>query len=132
MRPLMSVPGLAVGLGTLSFATYLAATAPGAAGSDTQGAPVRITMHHQARYRGLVTVSGRLASGEAGHRLAVEFRPTGKDWTPLRGAVTSGGGAFRFAVRLRRSGDLRVRVDEPQAVSADNGGEPAAPQQSDA
>jgi hypothetical protein len=89
-------------------------------------------MQHQARYRGLVTVSGRLASGEAGHRLAVEFRPTGKDWTPLRGAVTSGGGAFRFAVRLRRSGDLRVRVDEPQAVSADNGGEPAAPEQSDA
>jgi rare lipoprotein A len=132
MRPLWRVPRLVAGLGALCFATYLAAGAPGAAGADTQGAPVRVTVGQKVRYRGLMVMRGRLASGEAGHRIAVDFRPVGSDWTTIRAAVSGEGGAFRFTLRPTRSGELRVRVDELQAQSAGNdGGEAAASQQSD-
>ena len=124
MRPLWRYPRLAAGLGALSFATYLAATAPGAAGADTQGAAaVRMSMGHQVRYRGLMVVRGSLANGEAGHRIAVDFRFAGRDWTTVRTATTGEGGTFRFTLRPTRSGELRVRIDEPQAQSADAGGE---------
>src|SRR5919107_2464227 len=114
MRPLRRFPRLAAGLGALSFATYLAATAPGAAGADTQGAAaVRFTTGHQVRYRALMVLRGQLASGEAGHRIAVEFRPAGHDWTLVRTAVSGEGGTFRFVLRPTRSGDLRVRLDDP-------------------
>jgi rare lipoprotein A len=132
MRPQLRVPRLAAGLGALSFATYLAAGAPGAAGADTQGAPVRITIGQKVRYRGLMVLRGRLATGEAGHRIAVDFRPVGSDWTPIRTAVTGEGGTFRFSLRPTRSGELRVRVDELQAqASGNDSGEAASSQQSD-
>jgi hypothetical protein len=88
-------------------------------------------MSHQVRYRGLMVMHGRLATGESGHRISVDFRPAGRDWTALRSAITGEDGTFRLALRLTRSGELRVRVDEPQAQSADSGGEPAPQPQSD-
>ena len=133
MRPLWRFPRLAAGLGALSFATYLAATAPGAAGADTQGAPVRVTIGQKVRYRGLMVLRGRLATGEAGHRIAVDFRAVGGDWQSIRTAVTGEGGTFRFSLRPTRSGELRVRVDEVQAQTAGNDGGTAVPSaQSDA
>jgi rare lipoprotein A len=132
MRPQWRVPRLAAGLGALSFATYLAAGAPGAAGAETQGAPVRVAIGQKVRYRGLMVLRGRLESGEAGHRIAVDFHPSGSDWTTIRTAVSGAGGTFRFSLRPTRSGELRVRVDEVQAQSAGNdGGEAASSQQSD-
>jgi peptidoglycan lytic transglycosylase len=132
MRPFWRVPRLAAGLGALSFATYLAAGAPGAAGADSQGASVRMSMSHQVRYRTMMVVRGRLESGEAGHRIAVDFRPAGHDWTTVRTAVSGEGGAFKFVLRPTRSGELRVRIDEPQAQTADTGGEGAGSLSSDA
>jgi peptidoglycan lytic transglycosylase len=126
MRPLPGVPGLAVGLGALSFATYLAAGAPTAAGADSQGAAVRMSTGHQVRYRGLMVVRGSLANGEAGHRIAVDFRSAGRDWMTVRTGTTGEGGSFRFTLRPTRSGELRVRIDEPQAQSAEAGGDAAA------
>jgi hypothetical protein len=131
MRPQWRVPRLAAGLGALSFATYLAAVAPGAAGADTQGAPVRVQIGQKVQYRGLMVLRGRLQTGEAGHRIAVDFRPARGDWTTIRTAVTGEGGAFRFSLRPTRSGEVRVRVDELQAQSAGNDGGTAASAQSD-
>jgi rare lipoprotein A len=124
---------LVLGLGALSLVTYLAASAPGAAGADSQGAPIRISLSKpHARYQGLVRITGRFAGGGAGRRLVAELRSPGSNWAPVGRAVTAEGGAFRFAVRLRRSGRLRVRVDDPQAQAAGAGTAAQEPDQSNA
>ena len=126
MRPLWRYPRLAAGLGALSFATYLAATAPGAAGAESQGAAaVRLSIAHKVPYRAVMVVRGSLANGEAGHRIAVDFRSVGRDWTTVRTGITGEGGTFRFTLRPNRSGEVRVRVGEPQAQSAEAGAEAA-------
>ncbi len=121
MRPQLPLRArsLVLGLGALSLVTYLAATAPGAAGADSQGAPITISLSKRhARYQDLVRITGRLASGAEGRRVVAEVRPQGGDWIALGRAVTAEGGAFRLSVSLRRSGQVRVRLDEPQAQAA--------------
>ena len=131
MRPqnlLRAVPAL--GLASVLGSTIaLSAAAPAAAQSDTPGAPIQITVHDGSlRFGAAVDVTGRVASGQPGVPVALQFRPAGgAAWVPLRAAATQDGGAFVLSAPLRRSGAVRVVDATPQAAAADAGQPALAP-----
>ncbi|UGS36345.1 septal ring lytic transglycosylase RlpA family protein [Capillimicrobium parvum] len=118
-NPLRAVPAL--GLASVLGSTIaLSAAAPAAAQSDTPGAPIQITVRDGSlRFGAAVDVTGRLASGQPGVPVALQFRPAGgAEWVALRSAVTQDGGALHLSAPLRRSGAVRVVDATPQAGAA--------------
>lgn len=55
-----------------------------------------------------VEVRGRVAPAAAGRRLALELAPAARRWRVVETAVVARDGSYRFEVRPRRSGRLRV------------------------
>jgi rare lipoprotein A len=106
--------GAAITLGaglpaSLSSSTAMAAEPP--------GAPVQATVADRSLgYGQSVVVRGRLASGQAGAPVSLEYRPAGSPvWQAIGGGTTSEGGTFRLTAALQRSGT--VRVVEPGAAA---------------
>ena len=63
-------------------------------------------------------VRGRLAAAEAGRRIALQYAPRGARWRPIAETTVAADGGYRFSVRLKRSGALRVAL-VPDAAPAD-------------
>ena len=55
-------------------------------------------------------VRGRLAASDAGRRIALQYAPRGRRWRPLATPTVEAGGRYRFRVRLKRSGALRIAL----------------------
>ncbi|HET6448106.1 MAG TPA: septal ring lytic transglycosylase RlpA family protein [Conexibacter sp.] len=55
-------------------------------------------------------VHGRLAASDAGRRIALQYAPRGARWRPIAEATVAAGGRYRFHVRLKRSGALRIAL----------------------
>jgi rare lipoprotein A len=121
MRPHVSLRARAAGtaLGVLSIATISAA--PAAAQT-----PVTAKLRDASlKYGEKVVVNGRTASGP-GASVALEYRAAGTGaWRSVATAKAGKNGAYRLAVRLSRSGAVRVVTRGGGAQAASNGG--AAP-----
>lgn len=79
------------------------------------------------RYGQRVLVVGRLANGQAGAPLALEYLPSGTTtWSVLATRASSTGGAFRLSAPLTSSGVVRVALDAAVVTRA----LPQAPQAS--
>jgi len=55
-------------------------------------------------------VSGRVAASAAGRRLVLQYRARGARWRAVGETVVEPGGRYRFRVRLKRSGAVRVAL----------------------
>lgn len=111
--------------GALALGTTLSVTALALA--ESAPAPVSSQLPHPPVVRDATLrlgqradVSGRLAASEAGRRVTLQYAPQGRRWRPLAEAVVGSGGRYRFRVRLKRSGAVRVALasDAPSAVES--------------
>jgi peptidoglycan lytic transglycosylase len=55
-------------------------------------------------------VRGRLAASDAGSRVALQYAARGTRWRPVATTIVEADGRYRFRVRLKRSGALRVAL----------------------
>ena len=55
-------------------------------------------------------VSGRFEASDAGRHVALQYAPRGRRWRPIADAVVEAGGRYRFRVRLKRSGAVRIAL----------------------
>jgi hypothetical protein len=107
-------------LGALAVAVPFAAAQPvgAAAQAEAQSALTAKVKDRHVRYGRGVVVSGRVASGEQGIPLALEFRPRGGTWSVAASGASATGGAYRLHGRVPRSGEVRVVVPQGAAVRA--------------
>ena len=99
------------------------ATSPAAAGGQALDA---LLSHAHVGYRKPLLVTGRLAGGEPGQSIALEYEPRGaSSWQTVATATTGPAGGYRLSVRLDRSGLVRVvgagatlRSAAPQPLAA--------------
>jgi len=66
-------------------------------------------------------VSGRFATSDAGRHVTLQYAPRGRRWRAVADGVVEAGGRYRFRVRLKRSGAVRI-VLTPAAAPASEGG----------
>ena len=66
-------------------------------------------------------VRGRFAASDEGRRIALQYAPRGHRWRPLATTTVEAGGKYRFRVRLKRSGALRIALP-PDAGASEGGG----------
>lgn len=69
-------------------------------------------------------VRGRFAASDAGRRIALQYAARGARWRPVATTVVEEGGHYRFHVRLKRSGALRIAL-LPEGAPVAGGGTPA-------
>jgi rare lipoprotein A len=107
-------PRVIAGLGALSLVYTMTANAPFAAQADTPGAAVAATVRStQVAFDQPVVVQGLIPGAQAGQQVALEYRTTASGaWTTLKTALTTSGGRYRVAAPLRRSGIVRVALDQ--------------------
>lgn len=93
--------------GALSaHASVPATAAPAASGPQALDATVATT---HVGYRKPLVVTGRVANGQPGQSLALEFEPRGAaTWQTVATATTGRTGDYRLSARLDRSGIVRV------------------------
>jgi rare lipoprotein A len=72
-------------------------------------------------------LSGRFAASDAGRRVTLQYAPRGRRWRPLADTVVEARGRYRFHVRLKHSGKVRIVLAPAGAPAAQGAGEPAAP-----
>jgi hypothetical protein len=70
-------------------------------------------------------VRGHLAASEAGRRIALQYAARGARWRPVATTTVEADGRYRFKVRLKRSGALRIAL--PAEGAPATGGGTAAP-----
>jgi rare lipoprotein A len=70
-------------------------------------------------------VRGRFAASDAGSRIALQYAARGTRWRPVATTTVEDGGRYRFRVRVKRSGALRIALLPDSAPAA--GGGTAAP-----
>lgn len=122
MRPPFTVrAGQAMpALGALITTTFVsssplaahAASGDPAASPASAGPPAIDTELLQAHvgYRKPLVVTGRLASGESGQPLTLEYQPSGAtSWQTVATATTGPAGSYRLTARLDRSGLVRMQ-----------------------
>jgi len=124
VRPRHAVAGaLALGTTLSITALALAETAPAPASSQAPRPPV--VRDATLRLGQRADVSGRFAASEAGRHVTLQYAPRGHRWRPLADAVVEAGGRYRFRVRLKRSGAVRIALapaldaGAPSVVSAE-------------
>ena len=73
-------------------------------------------------------MGGELAPSDAGRRIALQYAAHGARWRPVATTTVETGGRYRFRVRLKRSGALRIALpaDGGPAVAAADAA-PASP-----
>jgi len=122
IRPRHAVVG-ALALGTTLSVTALAlAEAPAPESSQVPRPPV--VRDKTLRLGQRADVSGRFATSDVGRHVTLQYAPRGHRWRPIAGAVVEAGGRYRFRVRLKRSGAVRI-VLAPDAAPAVEGGAPS-------
>ena len=55
-------------------------------------------------------VRGRFAASDAGRRIALQYAARGARWRPVATTTVEEGGRYRFRVRLKRSGAVRIAL----------------------
>jgi hypothetical protein len=70
-------------------------------------------------------VRGHFAASDAGRRIALQYAARGARWRPVATTTVEAGGRYRFHVRLKRSGTVRIALLSDSAPVA--GGGLAAP-----
>jgi hypothetical protein len=115
---LRRVGPLHVAAGALITTTSLGATALAVARADSQGAPLPMAVKDAHLHFGQrLEVTGRLTSGDAGQRVALQLLPRGGEWTTIADGPVSATGDYDVAGRPRTSGAVRV-VTVPAAAVA--------------
>jgi rare lipoprotein A len=121
IAPRHAVAG-ALALGTILPATALAlgAPTPGAAPIPADPLVLRAPSLDDDRLRlgQRAAVHGRLAAAAAGRTLALQFAARGHRWRSVETTTVDRRGRYRFHVRPRRSGALRVIALPPDATTA--------------
>jgi hypothetical protein len=114
---------LALGTTLSVTALALAESAPAPVSSPVPRPPVVRDATLELGQR--ADLSGRLAASEAGQRVILQYAPQGRRWRPIAETVVESGGHYRFRVRLKRSGAVRVAL-APDAAPAVEGGAASA------
>jgi rare lipoprotein A len=118
----------ALALGTTLSVTALALAhaAPAPESSEVPRPPV--VRDATLRLGQPADVHGRFAASDAGRRIALQYAPRGTRWRPIAQTTVEAGGRYRFRVRLKRSGALRVALAPdaaPAPVAGDLAGVPS-------
>jgi hypothetical protein len=115
-----------VSTGQLAAHAAVGAASPAVAGAQALDASL---LHAHVGYRKPLVVTGRLASGQPGQPLALQYEPrAASSWQTVATATTGSAGGYRLTARLDRSGlvrvvgatgaTLRAAAPSPQAASA--------------
>ncbi|HEX7290202.1 MAG TPA: septal ring lytic transglycosylase RlpA family protein [Conexibacter sp.] len=64
-------------------------------------------------------VWGRFAASDAGRRVGLQYAPRGRRWRPIADAVVERDGQYRFDVRLKRTGTVRIALLPEGAPAAE-------------
>jgi hypothetical protein len=99
-----AIGALALGSSLSLTALAIAQTAP----QPAPGPPAPLVEDARVRFEQPVVVRGRLAALGAPQQVALQHRTPGRAWRVLATGLAQHDGRYRFAVRLRRSGALRV------------------------
>lgn len=114
----MAVRALMIGI-PASAVALTAGTALAASASPQS--PTAVQAHLKSRQIAFghpVVVTGTVPSADAGHKLDLQYLPTGASrWQTLRSTIPGASGRYRLSARLRRSGFVRV-VDASTAPIA--------------
>ena len=110
IRPRHAMAGaLALGTTLSVTALALAETAPAPASSQDPRPPV--VRDATLRLGQRADVSGRFAASEAGRHVTLQYAPRGHHrWRPIADAVVEPGGRYRFRVRLKHTGAVRIAL----------------------
>lgn len=103
--------GLALGALAIAIPSVLEPSGASAQAEGQAAVSARVE-DRSIRYGRALVVSGRVASGEAGAPLSLEFRPRGGTWTVVASGQSNAGGAYRLTARVRRSGEIRVALGQ--------------------
>ena len=113
-------------VGALALGTTLSVTALALA--QAAPAPVSSPVPHAPQVRDATLrlgqradVSGRFAASDAGRRIVLQYASRGHDWRPIAETAVEAGGRYRFRVRLKRSGAVRIAL-LPDGAAAVEGG----------
>jgi len=117
-------------IGALAFGTTLSVTAlafaqatPAPESSAVPRPPV--VQDATLRLGQRADVRGHLAASEAGRRIALQYAARGARWRPVAQTTVEQDGRYRFKVRLKRSGALRIAL--PSEGAPVTSGATAAP-----
>lgn len=129
IAPRHAVAG-ALALGTTLPATALALSAPTPGAAPVAHDPIVLRApaleDDRLRLGQRAAVHGRVAATAAGRTLALQFAPHGHRWRSVETTTVDRRGRYRFHVRPRRSGALRVIALAPDAGAAGGAGAIAA------
>jgi rare lipoprotein A len=116
-----TVPRAAIG--ALALGTILSVMAPTLAAGESASSPESsIVLRAPAvqdktlRFGQPADVRGRFAASDAGRRVALQYAPHGLRWRPLATTVVEARGRYRFAVRLKQSGKVRIALLPAEAA----------------
>lgn len=101
-----AIGALALGTTLSATALALAETAPAPVSSQVPRPPV--VRDATLRLGQRADVSGRFAASDAGRRVTLQYAPREHRWRPIADAVVEAGGRYRFRVRLKRTGAVRI------------------------
>jgi len=106
-----------VALGVLIIGSSAPAVALAVGQPEAQSAIQFSVDRHQLVFGQDVVVTGSATTAAAGHTVQLQFARAGtRTWQSLGSATARSDGGFRFAVRLKRSGLLRVAPGTPTSA----------------
>lgn len=105
-------------LGTTLSVTALAFARSAPAPGSSTGLPAPALRDASLRLGQRADLRGRFAAADAGRTVTLQYAPRGAGWGPLATALVAPDGRYRFVVRLRRSGALRVALLPEGAAAA--------------
>jgi rare lipoprotein A len=109
-------------LGALAIGTASVAVAPiVTTAARAQAQPAMRLADASIRYGQTAVVRGNVGTENAGRTVALEFGSQRTGWRVIKTATAASDGRFRFAMRLRRTGHLRVALGEVSAIRAGDG-----------
>ena len=115
----------ALALGTTLSVTLLAFAQAAPAPESSQIPRPPVVRDAALRLGQRADVSGRFAASDVGRRVTLQYAARGHRWRPRASTVVEAGGRYRFRVRLKRSGNVRILL-APAAAPAAEGGAPSS------
>jgi rare lipoprotein A len=125
-RPRHAVVG-ALALGTTLSVTALALAQAAPAPESSQVPRPPVVRDATLRLGQRADVHGRLDASTAGRRITLQYAARGARWRPIAETTVEAGARYRFRVRLKRSGALRIAlVPDAAPAASEVAGAPAA------
>jgi rare lipoprotein A len=104
-------------IGALALGTTLSVMAPTLAAGEPASSPESSTVlrapalqDETLRFGQRADVRGRFAASDAGRRVALQYAPHGDRWRSIATTLVEARGRYRFEVRLKRSGKVRIAL----------------------